>query len=282
MKNALYKNSKNTKHYNLNKDAHMTIKKLVTLAFLTCLSFTINADAFQDMKNDAEADFDLEFGGCDAKVAKQQSQIEQLQIHLEDSKNAQSGKLQKIATLQNQLALQTNGVNSQLTDANQQVQAYSNALNEQKRLNNQLVSQINVLKLKMASNNVVVPTVQTSLATLPLVKPVLDSSIDVVTLWDDALWNWSASGVENRLGLDFAYICPKNGSVGRVTGTGHYAIWSSVCTAAVHAGLISVKKGGKVIFRIGGSKNSFRGSNQNRVQSAKYGSRNSHFTFPPQ
>ncbi|PHS19082.1 MAG: hypothetical protein COA86_05265 [Kangiella sp.] len=282
MTNIINKTSFNTKHNQANKDANMTIKKLVTLAFLTCLPFTINADAFQDMKNDAEADFDLEFGGCDAKVAKQKFQIEQLQIHLEDFRNGESDKQITINRLQNQLANQNNGVASQINDANRQAQLYSNALSEQKAMNNKLITQINVLKLQLANNRSTIQPLVTQ-----TIQPMLDSSIDVVSTAEDALWKWSAKHLKGYLGQDYAYVCPKNGKISLVVGTDYYALRSSVCSAAVHAGLINAKSGGKVIFRIGGSKGSLTGSKRNEIQSKKhrdgsYRDREAHFTFPTQ
>lgn len=257
-------------------DANMTIKKLITLAILTCLPLTVSADFFQDQKEKAEADFDMEFGGCDAKVAKQQSQIEQLKVRLEDLNRIESERQRKINNLQNQLANRSHDVTAQLNESNRQVQAYAHALNEQKTLNNKLVTQNNILKLQINNNNAAPRHPQ------PIVSQVLDSSIDIVKTWDDASWTWTAQDQRNRFGLDFAFVCPPNGEVRKIFGTGHYMTNSSVCTAAVHAGLISVKRGGHVIFRIGGHKNSFKASYSNDIKSRSYRDYGSHFTFPLQ
>ena len=59
---------------------------------------------------------------------------------------------------------------------------------------------------------------------------------------------WSANAVafRARTGERFAYTCPGGGTVGTVYGTGLYTDDSSVCTAAIHAGLISLAAGGTV------------------------------------
>lgn len=57
-------------------------------------------------------------------------------------------------------------------------------------------------------------------------------------------WDTDGSGLD--VGSTFTLTCEPNGTPGEVWGTGPYADDSSLCTAAVHAGRITVKGGGTV------------------------------------
>ncbi len=64
--------------------------------------------------------------------------------------------------------------------------------------------------------------------------------------------SWSTSAVAHRgaAGQRFDYHCPPGGSPGSIWGTDVYTDDSSVCTAAVHTGLISLSSGGDVTIEI--------------------------------
>ena len=84
-----------------------------------------------------------------------------------------------------------------------------------------------------------------------------------------ANWGTNAAGVKNRLGQDFGYSCPPNGSISSIYGTDVYsaAYGTSICTAAVHSGLITVKSGGNVTIRIIRHKGVFIGTERNSIVS---------------
>jgi len=86
----------------------------------------------------------------------------------------------------------------------------------------------------------------------------------------DAEWDWTASEIGNRLGQDFAYTCPPRGAIYSVWGTDKYMYKSSVCGAAVHAGIITARAGGRATIRIVSSKKKYKGSHRNGVQSSNY------------
>lgn len=92
-------------------------------------------------------------------------------------------------------------------------------------------------------------------------------------------WNDTASSISGRLDQEFEFECPENGAIGRVTGTDIYTTGSSICSAAVHAGVISAREGGRVKIQILGSQEFFNGSERNGVASRKYGDYGSSFTF---
>jgi len=85
----------------------------------------------------------------------------------------------------------------------------------------------------------------------------------------EATWSTTANQHRGRLGQDFTYICPPNGTTRQVYGGLHnkYYVNSSVCTTAVYAGLMSVKTGGRVSIRIIDNSSGFSaGEKRNGVQ----------------
>ena len=63
-------------------------------------------------------------------------------------------------------------------------------------------------------------------------------------------------------------------------GTDTYTDDSSVCIAAVHAGLITEDEGGRVVIEIAPGEESYTGSEANGITSTDYGSWSGSFTFP--
>src|SRR3954447_2121026 len=85
-------------------------------------------------------------------------------------------------------------------------------------------------------------------------------------------WAATASTYRNWIGAQYEYNCPPNGKQTRtVWGRDVYTDDSSVCTAAVHGGLITFKKGGKVTIEMREGQSSYAASKRNGVQTTKYG-----------
>ena len=76
-----------------------------------------------------------------------------------------------------------------------------------------------------------------------------------------------------------AYLCPADGTLGSVWGTDAYTDDSSVCTAAVHLGLINELDGGLVVIQISGGLDAYEGTTANGVTSGSYGAWSGTFTF---
>jgi hypothetical protein len=74
-------------------------------------------------------------------------------------------------------------------------------------------------------------------------------------------------------------LCSSGGTVHNVWGTDVYTSDSSVCTAAVHAGLITLEDGGEVTLHLLDGQDSYTGSEANGVTSLDYGSWGSSFEF---
>ena len=92
--------------------------------------------------------------------------------------------------------------------------------------------------------------------------------------------DWSTSLVPKRapngkVGDRFTYDCPPNPEKkqGRVWGTDLYTDDSSICTAAVHAGLITFGKGGKVTVEKRPGVPLYIGSDRRDVASSNYDNR---------
>jgi len=72
---------------------------------------------------------------------------------------------------------------------------------------------------------------------------------DAVTAKDDAVTAWATTAGDYQEGTTFDFTCPPGGSVEWVIWGGTDGIYtedSSICVAAVHAGLITAEEGGTV------------------------------------
>ena len=90
-------------------------------------------------------------------------------------------------------------------------------------------------------------------------------------------WQATALPLAGFTGTRFNFWCPPGGSLFPVWGDGVYASHSSVCTAAVHAGSLSVETGGNAIIEIRGGRDSYTGSVSHGVTSKQSGAARSSF-----
>ena len=84
-------------------------------------------------------------------------------------------------------------------------------------------------------------------------------------------WSDNATRHRGRNGATVEVRCAPGGTPGSVWGSGPYTDDSSICGAAVHTGVITVARGGRVRIRIGPALTSSRGSTRNGVTSLDYG-----------
>lgn len=82
-------------------------------------------------------------------------------------------------------------------------------------------------------------------------------------------------GQNTRVSFD----CPAGGSLNNIWGTDIYTDDSSVCTAAVHAGLITFASGGRVTIETRPGAASYTGSTRNGITTGSYGSWGGSFVF---
>ena len=84
-------------------------------------------------------------------------------------------------------------------------------------------------------------------------------------------WNLSAAQFREWPGAQIQYDCPRGGPIGTVWGTNVYTDDSSVCTAAVHSGVIEVAGGGRVTIEMVDGQQAYGSTNREGVRSNSYG-----------
>ncbi|PZR10551.1 MAG: hypothetical protein DI536_19450 [Archangium gephyra] len=93
-------------------------------------------------------------------------------------------------------------------------------------------------------------------------------------------WSTTADEWPSTNGLRVTGVCPNGGSAGSVWGTDLYTDDSSVCTAAVHVGVITFD-GGLVTFEVAPGAPSYTSSTRNGVTTNSYGMWDSSFVIIP-
>jgi hypothetical protein len=97
----------------------------------------------------------------------------------------------------------------------------------------------------------------------------------------DTDWSTNATEWSDNLGGKYTLELPPNGSPGSLWGSGTYTDDSSIGTAAVHAGLITFREGGRVTIEIREGLDAYDGSTRNGVTSEAYGAWGGSFVFVP-
>lgn len=92
-------------------------------------------------------------------------------------------------------------------------------------------------------------------------------------------WATTASAHRGKQGTRLTVGCGGGGVASAVWGTGVYTDDSSICTAAVHAGLITLLRGGVVTLKIIAGQASYAGSTQHGVASGSWGRFSGSFQF---
>ncbi|PJF27741.1 MAG: hypothetical protein CUN53_02910 [Phototrophicales bacterium] len=82
-------------------------------------------------------------------------------------------------------------------------------------------------------------------------------------------------------GTVFVVSCPPNGTASSVWGTDIYTDDSSICTAAVHAGVITPASGGTFEIMIMAGQSGYPGSTRNGVMTSQWGSWDRSFAVAP-
>ncbi|MGZ5434875.1 MAG: LCCL domain-containing protein [Pyrinomonadaceae bacterium] len=117
--------------------------------------------------------------------------------------------------------------------------------------------------------------------------PTRQHSDLITTTEQSATWNATAESYRGRHGQRFTYACPANGFITFDPLTGNAEVWgtnlytddSTVCVAAVHAGLININRGGKVTIEIQPGAASYQGTTRNEVNTRNYGPSKGSFVF---
>lgn len=104
---------------------------------------------------------------------------------------------------------------------------------------------------------------------------VIDAPIDATPI----LWMTTGVPFENDTADFTIFLCPKDGDAFPIYGIDTYEASSSICTAAVHAGLITFESGGKVKVEFNDGAKTFGGNMRNGVTSNASGESDSGFVF---
>ncbi len=94
-----------------------------------------------------------------------------------------------------------------------------------------------------------------------------------------AAWNYGATEFRGRNGEQFTFTCAANGTPGGVYGTDTYTDDSSICSSAVHAGVITLATGGQVTIEIRPGLDSYQTSTRNGITSSSWGAWSGSFVF---
>jgi hypothetical protein len=92
-------------------------------------------------------------------------------------------------------------------------------------------------------------------------------------------WSTTAQQYPGPTGSQFVIACPSGGEANSIWGTTIYTDDSSICTAAVHMGLITLASGGEVTIEILDGQASYQGTEANGVTSNSWGSWARSFQF---
>lgn len=88
----------------------------------------------------------------------------------------------------------------------------------------------------------------------------------------------NAQALPGEPGTTHDVVCPANCGDATAWGSGIYSDDSSICTAAIHAGILTRAKGGAVRVTIAGGQESYAASTQNGVVTARWGAWGRSFT----
>ncbi|MBS1809496.1 MAG: hypothetical protein JST84_15155 [Acidobacteria bacterium] len=92
-------------------------------------------------------------------------------------------------------------------------------------------------------------------------------------------WSTNAKSSTLQIGQRYSCNCPANGNLGSIWGTDVYTDDTSICTAAVHAGVITQALGGTVIIEMRAGQTSYASSARYGVTSTAYGQWGRSFVF---
>jgi hypothetical protein len=110
----------------------------------------------------------------------------------------------------------------------------------------------------------------TTSTTTPTTSTTTTTTSSAGTTFGGRGWVATAANYD-RSGRRYVYTCPAHGTVNEIWGTGTYTNDSSVCTAGVHAGVITLTAGGTVTIEIRPGLGSYRSSNRDGISSQSYG-----------
>ena len=120
-----------------------------------------------------------------------------------------------------------------------------------------------------------VPSTARPTTEAPIATPPSDEPGALIEL----SWHADATKYRGANGGQFTFDCLPGGSLNPVWGPDTYTDDSSVCTAAVHAGLITADDGGIVVIRVRHGLDAYEGSTRKGVRTSDYDKWEGSFEF---
>jgi len=112
------------------------------------------------------------------------------------------------------------------------------------------------------------PSAPSRTSTIDASNPPKDENADEVT---PIAWNTQATTFKTDVGQTYKFQCPENGTAEAIWGSDTYAAISSICTAAVHAGVITLERGGVVTIEFRPGRAAYGSTVRNGVTSNTFG-----------
>jgi len=110
---------------------------------------------------------------------------------------------------------------------------------------------------------------------LPPSSPQSPASGHVALLWTQSV----GDDLKYPSGANYLFFCPPNGERESIWGTFYYSADSSVCYAAVHAGVINMQHGGNIIVNISAGRKGYVSGLRSGIKSSSYPSWPKTFAF---
>jgi hypothetical protein len=80
-------------------------------------------------------------------------------------------------------------------------------------------------------------------------------------------WETTASGFKGEQGQTYTFQCPEKGTAYSIYGSDVYTDYSSICIAAVHAGLFTLEQGGVIIIEYRPGRSTYGSTVRNGIKS---------------
>jgi hypothetical protein len=80
-------------------------------------------------------------------------------------------------------------------------------------------------------------------------------------------WETTASGFKGEQGQTYKFRCPEKGTVYSIYGSDVYTDYSSICIAAVHAGLFTLEQGGVITIEYRPGRSTYGSTVRNGIKS---------------
>jgi uncharacterized iron-regulated membrane protein len=84
-------------------------------------------------------------------------------------------------------------------------------------------------------------------------------------------WDTTGAGFKGETGQTYTFRCPEEGTEHSIWGSDIYTYDSSICTAAIHAGKITLAKGGVVTIEFRPGRSTYGSTVRNGIKSNTYG-----------